>query len=267
MDELYAFLFGGLFILLMLFVFFSGVSYNPAITNTNETDNATAHAELTWKNINLGDIGISEQKLTKTETITQKYEIFNGLFFGKKVYKAQYEIDENILSNLESASLTYSIEDTNRYGEIEVRFNNKTVNSGNLMIGNYKHNVEPNKTNVIEMETSSSGWKIWAPSTYIISNVSMNLNYNLKEYPEYEFFVSDYIHKNLKKSEMLFRFAEGNDELEIKLNNKTIYKELPHTGTNTIEILNIKKGENKIAFLSEGKVILEGVLLRLYYYE
>lgn len=267
MDELYAFLFGGLFILLMLFVFFGGASYGPVTNDTNGADNVTFPDELKWRDINLGDIEISEQELTKKETITQDYEIFNGLFFGKKIYKAQYEADEEILSNLESASFTYSIKDTNRYGEMEVRFNNETLNSGDLMIGNYKHDVEPDKRNVIEMETSSSGWKIWAPSTYIISNVSMNLNYNLKDYPEHEFFVSDYIHKNLKKSEMLFRFGGGSDELEIELNNKTFYKEMPHSGTNSVEVLNIKEGENKITFSSEGEVELQEVKVRLHYYK
>ncbi len=267
MDELYAFLFGGLFILLMLFIFFGGASYGPVSNYTNGEDNVTPSGELTWKNINLQDITISEQELTKKETITEAYEVFNGLFFGKKFYKAHYEAEDKILNNLESAKFTYSVKDTNRYGELKVSFNNKTLNSGDLVIGKYEHDVELLKENIIEMKTTSSGWKIWAPSTYIISNISMELDYKLKDYPEYEFFVSDYIHRNLKKGELMFKFVGGNDELEIRLNNKTIYKEMPHSGTNIIELLNTKEGENKMVFSSEGEVELENVRVRLYYYQ
>lgn len=267
MDELYAFLFAGLFILLMLFVFFGGTPYEPINGYVNGGDNVTPSGNLTWKIIDLGDISISEQNLKKKETLSEEYEVFNGLFFGKKSYKAKYEVDEKILNNLEGATLTYFVEDTNKYGELKVKFNNETLYSGEQIIGKCEYDVEPGKENLIEIETTSSGWRIWAPSTYLISNISMNLNYKLKEYPEHEFLVSNYIHKNLKKSELLFRFVGGDDELKVELNNQTIYQGIPETEHNVVEVLSIKGGENKIVFSSEGEVELEDVLVRLYYYK
>jgi hypothetical protein len=270
MDELYAFLFVGLFIFLMLFIFFGGVSYTPGYLynyTENGKDNLTNVSEnLKWNIINLGDILISKKDFKKKDTISEEIKIYNGLFFGKYVFKAKHNINETVLNNLKSATLSFSVKDTNNYGDLYVRFNNISLYTGKPIIGKYEFNVTPKKENLIEIETSSSGWKIWAPSTYLISDLSINFGYSLKEYPEYKFLVSNYLFKNLYKGEILFESENIEDKLIIKLNNETVYDKFPYKGINLFSLLNLKEGENKLMFLSEGNIELKNVRIRLYYY-
>lgn len=269
MDELYAFLFAGLIILLMLFVFFGGATYTPTTINQpNATKiNKTPKGNLTWKTMELGDIEILQKELEKKEIISKKFEVHNGIFFGKDFYKAKYDVEKSILNTLNNASLSYSIEDTNNYGELETKFNNITLYEGSPAIGEYNFNINPKEKNEIEITTTSSGWKIWAPSEYIISNLSIDMNYKLKKYPKYEFFVSDYIHNNLRKGQLVFKAEETNAKLNITLNNQTVYEQVPHSGTNIFELINLKEGRNEIKFFSEENLKLEDVRIRLYYYK
>lgn len=270
MDELYAFLFAGLFILLMLFIFFGGSSYTmlPAQIENKTIQNMSNISKdiLKWRTINLGDISIYKQKINKRESISKRFEVFSGLFFGNKDFKAKYDVESKILNNLEKATLSFFIEEANNYGYLKVKFNNFSIYKGKPIIGKYEFNINPKKENFIEIEATSSGWKIWAPNMYIISNISINFDYILREHPEYKFFVPRYIYQNLYKSEIIFDFIDGKEELIITFNNKTIYKEFPKTKVNTIELINVKEGENKVAFFSEGNIKLEDVKVRLYYY-
>jgi len=266
MDELYAFLFAGLFILLMLFIFFGVYQPAPYYPPKNNITNITPPGNLTWKIIDLGDISISKQNLRKRETISESYKVSNGLFFGENSYRASYRVDKKILDNLEKASFSYSVKDSNKYGDLKIRFNNQTLHEGKQMIGKYSYEVELKEENIIEIRTTSSGWKIWAPSVYLLSNISMDLNYILQEYPRYDFYVSNYIYRNLKKSEIIFDFIEGEGELAITFNNETIYEEFPKTGISIVELINIRENKNEIVFSSEKNIKLENVKIRLYYY-
>jgi hypothetical protein len=269
MDELYAFLFASLFILLMLFVFFGyHQPYTPlkVVEPENITNITNISEGLNWKTIYLGDITISKKEFEKKETIANEVEVSNGLFYGERDFKIKYEVENEILNNLVDAELSYYIKDTNNYGDLEVKFNNITLDYGKLIAGKYRYKVNPNNENIIEFKTTSSGWKIWAPSMYLISNLSMNLKYVTKEYPSYKFYVSNFIHKNLYKSEILFNFVSAEDKILIILNNETIYEGIPKVKVNSIEFFNLKEGYNNILFISNATAKLENVRVRLYYY-
>ncbi len=261
MDELYAFLFAGLFILLMLCVFFGGS------WNVSHTHNQNMSVEkLNWKIIEFGNIALKEQKLEKKEVLENNFGIKNGIFFGKVSYKRKFEIEDYILKNLKNATLSFSVKATNNYGDLYIVLNNETIFKNTALLGDYRLNIDPRRENVVEFGTSSSGWKIWAPSVYNISNLSIEMDYSFKEIPRYTFFIPEYIYKNLDKCELLFDFISADEEFNITLNNQTEYSGMPETMVNVVPLKNIKEGKNLISFSSTGEMKLENVKLRLFYY-
>ena len=260
MDELYAFLFAGLFILLMLYIFFGGTKTTYPINETNIS------GKVNLKTIELGNIAFKEQKLEKKE-ILGDFRVSNGVFFGKSSYKRRFEIEDYILKTLENSTLSFNVKDTNNYGELYIILNNETIFKNRALLGNYKLNISPRKENVIEFETSSSGWKIWAPSVYDISNLSIEMDYSFKEIPRYTFFVPEYIYKNLNKCELLFDFISADEEFNITLNNQTEYSGIPEFPVKVVPLENIKEGKNLISFSSNGEVKLKNARIRLFYYE
>lgn len=262
MDELYAFLFAGLFILLMLFVFFGGSETGPYIPYENEST-----GEYNWKTIELGNIALEEQRVEKKELLDEVFEVSNGILLRKAPYKRMFEVEDYILENLDNATLSFVVENTNSYGGLYITLNNDTLLKKPVPLGKYTLNINPIEENFLEFKACSSGWKIWAPTVYIISNLSIETDYSFKEIPRYEFFVSEYIYKNFYECEIYFDFIESDEEFNITLNNQTEYTGIPDSRVNTRKLKNIKEGKNLISFSSAGEVKLENAKLKLFYYK
>ena len=265
MDELYAFLFAGLAIMLLLMVFFGGgISYmtNPP----SEYKNETTPDNLEWKTIELGTISLREQNGEKTEILEKEFAVHRGLFAGNLEYAKRFGVDEFVLENMNKTTLSFDVKNTNNYGSLSVILNNETLMNENAIRGKYAFELNTSKENIIKFETSSSGWKIWAPSVYIISNLSLRTEYSFREFPKYDFFISKYIYNNQYKTELVFDFIDADREFNITFNNKTIYSDVPLSRVTKINLEDVKEGPNKIRFSSEGEATLENAVIRVYYY-
>ncbi len=258
MDELYAFLFAGLIIFLMLFVFFGG----PQIT-----EKPNISEEIKHRIIELGTVSLEEESKEVTQVLDNEFEVHNGIFFGSVDYNRKFEIKKEILENLNKSTISFSVRDTNKYGKLSVSLNNETVYYKNSILGDYSFEINPIEGNLIDFKTTSSGWKIWAPSIYKISNLSLYLSYSLKEIPEYEFDVPPFIYNNFYKGDVMFTPIKS-DKIRILVNENEIYNSVP-SDVETIKFgkLEINLGENKIEFLSNEEYKLENVKIRLFYLE
>ncbi len=265
MDELYAFLFAGLAIMLLLMVFFGGgISYTT--DSPAKYENETFPNDLKWKTIELGTVSLREQSGEKTEIIENEFAVHRGIFAGNLEYAKRFEIDEFMLENMDKTTLSFDVKNTNNYGSLSVILNNETLMNENVIRGKYTFELNSLEKNIIEFETSSSGWKIWAPSVYIISNLSLRTEYSFREFPEYDFFISKYIYNNQYKTELVFDFMGADREFNITFNNKTIYSDMPLTRVTKINLEDVKEGPNKISFSSDGEATLENTIIRVYYY-
>ncbi len=265
MDELYAFLFAGLTIMVLLMVFFGGgISYTT--DPHTEYENETFPDNLEWKTIELGTISLREQNGEKTEIIENDFAVHRGLFAGNLEYSRRFEIDEFVLENMDKTTLSFEVKNTNNYGNLLVTLNNETLMNENVIRGKYDFELNSLEENIIEFETSSSEWKIWAPSVYIISNLSLRTEYSFREFPEYDFFASKYIYNNQYKTELVFDFMGADREFNITFNNKTIYSDMPLSRVTKIDLEDVKEGPNKIRFSSDGEATLENAVIRVYYY-
>ncbi len=266
MDELYAFLFAGLAIMLMLMVLFGGgISYTTE--SPTKYENETLPGDLKWKTIELGDISLREQNGEKTEIIEKEFAVHSGLFTGNLEYTKKFEVDKFVLDNMDKTILSFDVKDTNNYGSLLIRLNNETLMNENALRGKYTFKLNNSEENIIEFKTSSSGWKIWAPSVYVISNLSLRTEYSFREFPKYDFFISKYIYNNQYKSELAFDFVDADREFNITLNNKTIYSDVPSSRVTKINLEDVREGLNEIRFSSNGDATLENAVIRIYYYQ
>jgi len=264
MDELYAFLFAGLLIIFLLAAFFNGPEVS--IIGSEEGKDYSLN-NLTWKEIGIGDV-ISKHKTVETmKVLEDEFSVQNGFFFGSTEYSRKLDIDNEIISSLNNADLKFSVDSTNNYGSLMVALDNSTVMSEKPMRGEYSVSLSGIKnTSTLKIKTTSSTWRIWAPSKYTLSNLSLGLSYSSKENPFYEFDVPYYVHNTLYRGEIKFDSIYSAD-MKIFLNGEEIYNKKDCYGRTSIKLMrrNVLPEENIIEFFSEDDYRLENSKIYLYY--
>lgn len=267
MDELYAFLFAGLFIILLLFVFFGGAhvdvdgSYNSsggAISEGNDLD---------WKEIELGDLISEECTVHSTQLLDSSFSVQNGVLFGSTDYERTFGLDREMVENQNNATLSFEIDDTNNYGELSLSLGNETFFYQNALRG--EHLVELPKLseeNILRVSTKSSSWRIWAPSKYQISNLTLDVSYSSKEVPFVEFDLPYYVYNSFYRGELRFDSVTSAD-ISVILNGFEVYTSSNCYGDTTVTLArsDVVPEENTIEIISEDDYRLEQATLYLYY--
>lgn len=266
MDELYAFLFGGLAIMFLLFAFFGGphVDLNYG-TESGGTDYQADN--LTWKEVDLGDVISKERTVSSSELLENNLSVQNGFFFGSREYARQIDEDPYIVNNFNNATISFNVADTNNYGFLDVSINNQSLMTESPLKGRYAINLSKlNKTSVLYIRTTSSGWRVWAPSKYDLTNLSLNVVYTTKETPSYDFDVPHYVYNSFYKGELKFDSIYPVD-LKVLVNGDVVYHNMRTYGRTTISLSkkNIGPETNAIEFDSTDDFRLEGAKINLYY--
>ncbi|MBN2095175.1 MAG: hypothetical protein JW727_03950 [Candidatus Aenigmarchaeota archaeon] len=270
MDELYAFLFAGLFIMFLLFAFFGGPEVS--IISDSKTFGADSSKDyraedILWKEIDLGDI-ISEERIVRTQEVFQdQVSVQNGFFFGSTNYARKIDLDPSVAENLEGAAITFDVDETNNYGDLTVTLDNSTLYLDRSIRGSYRVDVSGmQKTSVVHISTSSSGWRVWAPSKYELSDLGLEYSYRTREASEYEFDVPHYVYNSFYKGELKFDSVYPAD-LEIFLNGASFYNGRDCSGRTNIKLSrkDLVPEENTIKFVSGSDFRLEGAKVYLYY--
>lgn len=266
MDELYAFLFAGLAIIFLLFAFFGG----PRVDLNYGTENGDKEYQadnLTWKEVDLGDIISKERNIATSELLENNLSVQNGFFFGSSEYARQMDLDPYIVKNFNNATLSFNVADTNNYGFLDVSLNNQTLMMEGPIRGNYAIKLSRlNKTSALYIRTTSSGWRLWAPSKYELTNLSLNVAYTTKETPAYDFDVPHYVYDSFYKGEIKFDSIYPVD-LKVIMNGDVIYHNVKAVGLTTIALSkkNIVPETNTIEFDSADDFRLESSKINLYY--
>jgi hypothetical protein len=116
------------------------------------------------KTIDLGNFNLTSPVQSVQHGYSGK-RIFNGLLFGSDSIK---------ISAKDVSSMEYKIDNTNGYGNLIVRVNDEIIFNEPALLGSYELEINRPGNVTIEIATSSSGWRIWAPSLYDISNITVH---------------------------------------------------------------------------------------------
>jgi hypothetical protein len=191
-----------------------------------------------------------EQKILSMSNIT----VANGLmnYMDRKI---SFDVGE--LESVERGKISIEVFNTNLYGPLIIYLNGKEIFSNYTPIGRYEiaFNISllREKNNLLEIGCGSSGWKLWAPTMYILSlNLSVD-KLQLKK-RTYYFILGEEV-QSLTGSRLVFsidkRKGEGN--LIVRINGKEIYR-----GKDVSPLIDfswhdvaLRKGENIIEFLVE----------------
>lgn len=210
----------------------------------------------------------ADEKIALSESnITVK----NG-FGGRKAYENTFYIFWPEM--VEKAKIEIEVHDTNLYGNLLVFLNNELIYENLTRRGKVVIDLNVSKLkerNEIMIFATSSGWRLWAPTTYILSfNVTLYF-FDLKK-KELPFNIGDEI-KTLRLLRLLWTVEkiEGEGNLIVKFNGKEIYRGREKAPMIDLEPekIEIKKGVNLLEFYTEKNTsfYIEKVNAVLFYRE
>lgn len=207
--------------------------------------------------IRLGDFSVSYSVGSDVVAKKTNVEIKNGLVSDES-FKMSASIDKD-MNVVTGGFITIDILDTNSLGRLIVKLNNEVV---------FNQVVQPGRTdillekrllknyNVLEFETSGSGFRFWTSSFYEFDNIDFGVNFygNLEKRLSFEVYEQEL--RKFKSGEIDFNVEnqEGNGVLLIEINNHRIYEGRPSIEFNQefdLFDVGLIKGQNTITFSTE----------------
>ena len=162
----------------------------------------------TTSEIDLGQFSISG---IATEQTMLGGVVQSGVFFGEQ--SLRYSVEN-------PTSIRFTVNSTNDYGPLLVKADGKVVFEGELGLGekiiplNLKGDVE------LELSVPSSGWKLWAPVLYDVTNVKISAVHPTAEYD----FTRD---KDFSWAELQLSFTSRQGALGVNLNGEQLWSGNP----------------------------------------
>jgi len=154
--------------------------------------------------IDLGQFGISG---IATEQTMPGGVVQSGVFFGEQ--SLRYSVEN-------PTSIRFTVNRTNDYGPLLVIADGEVVFEGKLSLGdqiiplNLEGDVE------LELSVPSSGWKLWAPVLYDVTNVKISSVYPIAEYD----FARD---EDFSWAELQLSFTSRQGTLDVNLNDEQLW--------------------------------------------
>ena len=213
------------------------------------------HIKLNTKPFKVSYI-TAKKSFIKLENLTVK----NGLL-EIKAYRKIFSLTDSDLKKLSSATLSGEIEDTNFYGKLIIGLNGKEIFSKILMPGE-TFEVPVNRSlfqerNEFLVTAESSGWKLWAPTVYIMKNLELKSDFMGEVSQSFDFFVKEEeMPVTLGRLVLKFDEISGNGNLMVSVNGNLVFNDTPsqiqwidfngsliEEGKNTIEMVSEKDTE------------------------
>jgi hypothetical protein len=175
-----------------------------------------------------------------------------------------------------NAFASFEIKETNNYGDLILKLNNQEIWRERVKEGMYTIELPDFKEgdNSVEISASSSGFRIWAPTTYSLGSLKLVVSSfsreEIKEFKAYNYEVDGW-----DFSRLILPVYESSTEgdLIVEVNGKEIYRDAPVKGLPTQvdfdkKKLQIEKGENTIIFRAEekGSYSIKNAELITFYY-
>jgi len=254
-DNFIYFLVAGLIIIAVLLVVFNSVNFGGS------QNNVTFIEPVIIKNISgSAFVGMAEKDAFQSyvfdisakdtrSNIVKNYgnvDVYNGLLFGEQTFR--YRVSAG---RMESLKIDFEVFGTNEYGLLVIKINGVEMYKNNTAPGRYQIYVPTlllADNALVEISTTSSQWKIWAPSIYHLG-VRLEANGFEQNSGEYKFIIMDEF-TVLSDGKLNLAFDEAVGNADIYLNNHRI-----HAGPlRDIQSFNIDKsileiGENTFSFI------------------
>lgn len=238
---------------------------------SKELLNLNAENEQSLKHYGFGSFSAGYITFLELLNSEESLTIKNGLFSD-----ASKEFNfEQRKSN--KAVLSFDVSETNLYGNLTISLNNKIIFNQKAVPKQHKLTLtELKENNVLKIVATSSGFKVWAPTTYFLKNVDLSLETEEMREQKEEFYLEEFEFDGFDNAKLAFQLvnASGNENLIIELNGEKVYEDIPKV-TYPIEISLpkgtslINEGGNYLIFksLNKGQYTLKNVEFMIFFYE
>jgi hypothetical protein len=257
MPEFIPILVAAIIVFIVLLLAFGGLVMPNFIQNTTKSDTLIKGIELA------SDFMVSDStKQTHLTTITNS-TVSNGLTVYAEdatsfKLSRSHEVSEGIIN--------VKVLDTNLYGPLIFEVNGNPVYSDFARKGRHEIKIPGSVldyNNSVIVKAGSSGWKFWAPTTYIIdANVSAvyfgrNIHNNTFVLTPTEF-------NRINKAKIVLDVANrsGTGEITVEVNDILIYSGYGSTGREFSKNI-LKQGENVVEISTQADAIFNVDLLKI----
>lgn len=181
--------------------------------------------------------------------------VYNGLLYGKHYLAFSAEPGNPV-----EAWVSFNVSSTNRYGLLVVRAGNCTLYEGRPEKGHYDipvpSNCLTNRTEVL-IATTSSGWRLWAPSFYNISSASLKLRKYVSNPARLKFSLDGETYNGFQQGVLMIYFGYVDSNVTVRVNNREVYRgHADYETTVKFGKMDARKGTNIIEILpSQGGLI------------
>ncbi len=217
---------------------------------------------------NLGSFTVGETQTLKLKSLPRV--VIQKGYFGEKKETIDAAAQTEFLSNIRGAKLIFTVSDTNKYGNLTIKWNGREVFKGILSVGSRQVLIPADAVkneNNIEIYADPPGLFFWASTAYLINNFDVNLEYGPDRIVPFELTPSEL--QAFSSGAIKFSAVGGStDRLIILVNGAPIYQAIPTT-INAVEFSlltsTITPGVNVITFSApDNAIALTGVNLDLF---
>lgn len=195
-----------------------------------------------------------QEKIAELNNITVSQGLISGV--DKKV-------SFSLPRDIEKGIIRYNIINSNYYGNIILILNDNIIHNNYSLIGEHEIILDKNlfkQENDLEIKAESSGWKIWAPTTYILGldviveseAMEKTFNFSVKK-------------TGLTGARVILDLEESEGNLSVKVNDIKIYEKEAKRIALIDFSPNILKENNSIEFLTDGEYNIKEAEIIVFY--
>ncbi len=198
-------------------------------------------------------------------------EITAGLF-GSASEEYTVNVPEHIVEWLKGGEITFTIEDSNQYGNLVITWNGAVVydnkaGSGDQTVTLYSNNIK--KENTLKIYAQGPGMLFWAATVYNLKDFDVSAEYGPAKFVS--FAVSQDELESLDRFDLSWFTSSKRGTLIVKVNGEEIFSGIPErqqsiefTDTDMMSA-SIIPGSNRLAFMAvNGSYELQDVMMKTY---
>lgn len=229
----------------------------------------------------LGKVGVSQSEVTRAikfgsftlgQTQSESLREMSSLsasksYVGADTKNFDVNVDDNILNNIKDIKISFDMGDTNLYGNLIIKWNDKVVFDKLANLNRYDVIIQPadvKESNTLEVSASPPGMYFWASTYYTLNNFAVAAEYGPEKFMSFRVYPNEI--ESWSKGVLRFYTTSGQSgEIRAKLNGADIYsstnpehvvvKEFQYSELGNM----LKIGDNVLSFKSTGVMELDDV--------
>jgi hypothetical protein len=193
-------------------------------------------------------------------------------YFGADPKKFEISVDQNLLNSLKDVRISFDMGETNLYGNLVFKWNDKVVFDKLANLNRYDIVIQPadvKESNTLEISAGTPGLYFWAATYYRMQGFRVVAEYGFEKFASFKVYPNEL--EAWDKGVLRFYTTSGQQgNLQVRLNGQQIYSSSSpeHVVAKELEFSEIgnslKIGDNVLSFRSDSVFELDDVRFDIY---